>query len=540
MMGISSHSLKTCLALCTFAILVAGCTKVGPDYVRPKTAVSQTWLEDGDKRVKTEPAEYRNWWKAFKDPTLDRLIDSAYRENLTLRIAGARVLEARAQLGIATGQLYPQTQQATGSVLKERASAGTPFAGSSLASGKFGGISFWQDQVGLTANWEIDFWGKFRRAIESADAGLLASIANYDSTLVSLTGDVANFYITIRTLKRRLDIARHNVQLQRESLQIAEARFEGGTTSQRDVEQARTVLAGTQATIPILDTQLRQAKNALSVLLGLPPDRLIEQLQGKDDIPAPPAQVAVGIPVDLLRRRPDVVAAEYNAAAQCAQIGVSKAQLYPALSLSGSFGLLSSDVGTAKLSDMFDWRNRNGSIGPAVQWNIFNYGQITNLVRVQDARFQQLLITYQNTVLSAQREVEDNLIAFLRTQEQATFLKESAEAALRSLDLAVLQYREGITDFTTVLTAQQSLLSAEDSLASARGNISLNLVGVYRSLGGGWEIREGQDFVPAATREQMEKRTNWGNLLTPPSLPSEAPPTPVEQQQKRLIRAPDW
>ena len=232
----------------------------------------------------------------------------------------------------------------------------------------------------------------------------------------------------------------------------------------------------------------------------------------------------MGIPADLLRRRPDIRAAEYNAAAQCAQIGVAKAQLYPAFSLSGNFGLLSSDVGKASLADMFNWRNRNGSIGPAVQWNIFNYGQITNLVRVQDARFQQLLITYQNTVLSAQQEVEDNLIAFLRTQEQAAFLRESAEAALRSLDLAVLQYREGITDFTTVLTAQQSLLSAEDSLANAMGNISLNLVGVYRALGGGWEIREGQDFVPAATREQMEKRTNWGNLLTPASEP---PPTPA-------------
>ena len=303
------------------------------------------------------------------------------------------------------------------------------------------------------------------------------------------------------------------------------------------MEQAKTVLAGTQATIPILDTQLRQAKNGLSVLLGLPPNRLIEQLQGKDDIPAPPAQVAVGIPVDLLRRRPDIRAAEYNAAAQCAQIGVSKAQLFPAFSLTGNFGMLSSDVGKNALGEMFNWRNRQGTIGPSVQWNIFNYGQITNLVRVQDARFQQLLITYQNTVLSAQREVEDNLIAFLRTQEQAKFLRESAEAALRSLDLAVLQYREGITDFTTVLTAQQALLSAEDSLANAMGNISLNLVGVYRSLGGGWEIREGQDFVPAATREQMEKRTNWGNLLTPPS---EAPPTPAEQQEKRLIRAPDW
>lgn len=529
---------RLALALVALAGLAAGCTKVGPDYVRPDTKVSQDWLEAADKRVKTDPGEYRNWWKAFKDPILDRLIDTAYRENLSLRIAGVRVLEARAQLGIATGQLYPQTQQATGSLAKNRESAGTPIPGTSENARRFGGLSYWQSQIGLTANWEIDFWGKFRRAIESADATWLASVANYDSTLVSLTANVANFYISIRTLERRLIIAHQNVETQRESLKIAEARFEGGTTSQRDVEQAKTVLASTQATIPVLQTQLHQAKDGLSVQMGMPPNQLQDLMKGHAAIPAPPPQVVVGIPADLLRRRPDVRAAEFNAAAQCAQIGVSKAQLYPAFSLLGDFGLLASDVGKNRLADMFNWRNRMGSIGPSVQWNILNYGQITNLVRVQDARFQELLITYQNTVLSAQQDVEDNLIAFLKTQEQAKFLGESADAALNSLNLAVIQYREGITDFTTVLTAQQSLLSAQDSLASAQGNISGSLVGVYRALGGGWAIREGQDFVPAATRETMEQRTNWGKLLVPESFPSGAPPTPGEPQ--RLIRGPDW
>ena len=286
MMGIGSHSLRTCLVLFTFAILVAGCTKVGPDYVRPETAVSQTWLEAGDKRVKTEPAEYRNWWKAFNDPTLDRLIETAYRENLNLRMAGVRVLAARAQLGIATGQLYPQTQQATGSVPKGARSAPGPRSRvQPHSSSSFGGLSLAESQIGLTASWEIDFWGKFRRAIESADAGLMASIANYDSTLVSLTANVANFYITIRTVERRLNIAHRNVETQRESLEIAQARFEGGTTSQRDVDQAKTILTGTEATIPPLKIQLRQAKDALCVLLGLPPNLLTEQLQGKGGDP---------------------------------------------------------------------------------------------------------------------------------------------------------------------------------------------------------------------------------------------------------------
>jgi NodT family efflux transporter outer membrane factor (OMF) lipoprotein len=288
----------------------------------------------------------------------------------------------------------------------------------------------------------------------------------------------------------------------------------------------------------VLLTQLRQAKDALSVLLGKPPSAQIDKMLGpKADIPAPPPRVVVGIPADLLRRRPDVRAAEFNAMAQCAQIGVAKAQLFPAFSLTGNFGPYSTDVGKNTLADMFRWANRQGSVGPAVQWNILNYGRLRNAVRVEDARFQELLITYQNTVLSAQQDVEDNLTAFLRNQEQAEFLKTSAEAALNSLNLAVIQYREGITDFTTVLTAQQSLLSAQDSLATVLGNIASSLVGVYRALGGGWEIRQGQDFVPAQTREEMRQRTNWGKLLTPPSGPL---PTPAEEQHKGFIRPPQF
>jgi len=232
-----------------------------------------------------------------------------------------------------------------------------------------------------------------------------------------------------------------------------------------------------------------------------------------------------------------VRAAEYNAMAQCAQIGVARAQLFPAFSLTGNFGPYSTDVGKNSLAEMFSWANRQGSFGPAVQWNILNYGRLRNAVRVEDARFQELLITYQNTVLSAQQDVEDNLTAFLRNQEQAAFLRVSADAAKNSLDLAVIQYREGITDFTTVLTAQQSLLSAQDSLATARGNIASSLVGVYRALGGGWQIREGQDFVPAQTQMEMRSRTNWGKMLTPPSGP---PPTPEQEQHQIFIRPPKF
>ncbi len=519
---------KFCLLLLIFLLFLAGCVKVGPDFARPPVTVSQNWLEAGDPRVKAGAPEFKNWWQTFNDPVLDRLIDRAYTENLSLRMAGVRVLEARAQLGIAAGELYPQTQQAFGYLQYNRPSGHAPQA--ILGSNQ----GYWQSEIGLMASWELDFWGKFRRAIESADANLLATIADYEMTLVSLTGDVASFYILIRTLEKRLTIAHENVETQKENLKIAEARYQYGTASQLDVDQAKTVLNDTLASIPNLETQLRQAKNALSVLLGLPPSNLQGLLEGASEIPASPPQVVVGIPTDLLRRRPDIRSAELQAAAQCAQIGVAKADLYPAFSLIGTFGFQSSDLGPFKLSDMFKWDSRTIQAGPSVQWKILNYGRITNNIRVQDARFEQLLIAYQSIVLKAQQEVEDALVAFLRAQERAALLAQSVAAAKNALDLAVVQYREGTKDFTTVLIAQQALLNEQDNLASTLGNISASLVAIYRALGGGWEIREREDLVPPEIKEAMAKRTNWGKLLAPASY------YPPPEKPEPLIPFPDW
>src|SRR5262245_4621766 len=506
----------------------AGCM-VGPDFQKPKATVSPSWLDTQDPRVSAGAATYRDWWRAFNDPNLDRLVERAYRENLPLRTAGVRVLQARAQLGIAIGEFFPQTQQGVGGVQYIRTSDR-----GAIAAG-FGGIDYWQSQLGLQATWELDFWGKFRRTIQSADASLLSSLADYDNTLVTLTADVANSYITIRTAEERIRIAGENVGTQEESLKIAEARFRYGTVTQLDVEQARTSLLNTQATIPPLETQLRQARDALSVLLGMPPNDLSDFLGASSGIPVSPPQVIVGIPADLLRRRPDVRSAELQAAAQSAQIGVAKADLFPAFSLTGSFLLLSTNLGSFSLSDMFRWGSRSVQVGPTVQWNIFNYGQITNNVRVQDAKLQALLLTYQNTVLSAQRDVEDNLVAFLRNQDRARLLAQSVTSAQTAVSLALRQYREGVTDFTTVLTAQQALLNQQDSLASTLGTISASLVGVYRALGGGWEIREGQELVPPEIRAEMAKRTNWGDLLAPATY--NLPPT---RQPDSAPRLPDW
>ena len=526
-----SRSIRSGLILLVPVLLAfAGCM-VGPNYQRPKVSVSPSLGETGTARVSAESTTYRDWWKAFNDPVLDRLIARAYRDNLTLQQAGVRVLQARAQLGIAVGEIFPQTQQAVGSVqynrTSDRAATGAFFGGGSFA--------YWQSQIGAQASWELDFWGRIRRGIQSADASLLATLADYDNTLVTLTADVANTYIALRTAEERIRIAQENIDIQQQTLKIVEARFTYGTVTQLDVEQARTVLLNTQATLPTLETQRRQARDALSVLLGMPPNDLGDLLDGPSAIPVSPPQVIVGIPADLLRRRPDIRSAELQAVAQSAQIGVAKADLLPAFSLIGNLVLLSTDLGTFKLSDMFRWGSRQVQIGPSVQWNILNYGQITNNVRVQDASFQQLLLAYQRSVLSAQQDVEDNLAAFLRSQDRADLLAKSVTSSRSAVDLAVLQYREGVTDFTTVLTTQQTLLTQQDNLASTLGNISTSLVGVYRALGGGWEIREGEDIVPAEIKAEMRQRTNWGRLLAPTTYN-----LPASREPQSRPRLPDW
>ncbi len=523
----------TALAILPILLLLAGaCAKVGPDYVRPPVPLAQAWNEADGERVAVGPADYRAWWRVFNDPVLDRLIETAYRQNLQLRVAGVRILEARAQLGIAVGQLYPQQQQVNAALQYNGLSSHSTFG--TFLSNAIG--TYWQDQIGVGGNWEIDFWGKFRRGVESADASLLASVADYDNAIVSLTADVATNYITIRMFEKRIEIALKNVDTQVQNLKVVEARREFGTATDREVAQATTQLKETQATVPSFQIQLQQAKHALSILLGVPPSNLTQELSGSSGIPVPPVQVTVGIPADLIRRRPDIRGAEYRAMAQCAQIGVARSYLYPAFALSGDFGFLSTNIGRSSLGETFQWGSRNWVVGPGITWNVLNYGQLTNNVRLQDARFQELLTTYQNTVLTAQQNVEDAIVAYLRSQERAELLASSTSAAQRSLELGSHQYTFGTTDFTTVIVSSQSLLTEQDNFVTTLGAVATNLVAIYRALGGGWEIREGKDIVPAEVTQAMAKRTNWGHLL---EFASYMPP-PVPEKERLLVRPPDW
>lgn len=483
--------------------IFAGCASVGPSYVEPEVPQSSAWQAKDDVNVTDGATSLDAWWEVFEDPVLDGLIEMAYRQNLTLHAAAVRIAEARAELGIAKGGLWPQQQSLDAIYQYSNLSENAPNVNPSILDTSFGewGLSF-------DVAWELDFWGKYRRAIESGAAELEAAIANYDDVLVTLTAEVARVYVLIRTLEERLVVARENVQIQERSLQITQVRFEGGFATELDVQQARGLLSTTQALIPAAEAALTRSKNSLAVLLGMLPGQVDDLLTVAAPIPTSAAAVAVGVPAELLRRRPDIRLAERQLAAQSARIGIAKSDLYPQFTLFGSIGIRSKELGDLFSADSIEFFS-----GPALKWDVLNYGRIRNSVRVQDARFQQLLLNYENTVIRAHREVEDAMVSFLRSQERQQFLFDGVEAFKRAVDLSLLQYSEGFIDYQRVLDTQRSLTLQQDEYVTASGTVALSLIGMYKALGGGWEIRKGEDFISEDIKQQMSERTNWGNLL---------------------------
>jgi NodT family efflux transporter outer membrane factor (OMF) lipoprotein len=488
--------------LVTVPLWLSGCMMVGPDYVRPVAPMTDVWLDPGDPAVRREPADVSAWWMVFNDPVLNTLVETAYRQNPSLRAAGVRVLEAQARRGIAIGLLFPQQQEMFGNATSNQISENRANR-DSIPKTEF---DDWQ--VGFDASWELDFWGRFRRGIEAADAQLLASVANYDDVLVSLISEVARNYALLRTLEERLMVARTNVEIQQRSFEIADAKFQGGTVTELDSAQAASLLHDTEAQVPGLESDIQQTQNTLCILLGIPPQDLRQLLGGPQVIPTVPPEVAVGIPADLLRRRPDIRRSERQLAAQSAQIGIAKADLFPSFALLGTISVAAQDF-----DDLFKSSSLENFGGPSFRWAILNYGRIQNNIRVQDASYQALIGDYENTVLQAQGEVENTIAAYLGAQRQVQFLTRSVESANRAVELAEFQYREGTTDYTRVLNTQQSLVGEQDRLVTTRGQVVLNLVAVYKALGGGWELRNGKDFVPQNTQQQMIERTYWDGMI---------------------------
>lgn len=498
---------------------------VGPNYKTPKASVEAQWMgipSASNSRQRTKITQ-AYWWKCFRDPVLDRLIKIAYENNPSLQSTGVKILQARAQLNYAIGNLFPQQQGLSGAVNYTKLStAQRAFVPARVTP------NYVFDQLLFSSSWEIDFWGKYRRTVESDRAAFFGTIASYDNALVTLIADVATSYVNIRTLEERIRVAENNAETQKQSFQLAEAQFKSGETDELDMRQAETVVGQTEAQVPQLQNTLNQTKNGLAVQLGVTPDEVDRLLAGKSQIPVVRGEIAAGIPHDLLRRRPDVRAAGLTAASQSALIGVARANMFPALSLSGEFGFRSNNEGNNSLSGMFSWQSKAVQAGASFVWPVFNYGRLVNQVRVQDAQFEQAILNYQNTVLTAQEEVENGLSAFYTGIQALSNLTAAATAAHRSTELSMIHYRSGETTYTTVLSTQQAQLSVDDSVATSRGSVALGLISIYRALGGGWELREGGDVISDAVKTEMSHRTNWGRMLKPehhlPATSLEQPP----------------
>ncbi len=517
-----THARKTAI-IAAIVGLLAGCTpwsdyvhngfKVGPNYGRPAAPVAREWIDAGDARIRRDPQEVVGWWTLLNDPALNELICVAYRQNLTLREAGFRVLEARAQLGIDTGNLFPQTQTLNGNYRHSQASErnGT--------GGIFPGASRYTNNVNTNFNlvWELDFWGRFRRAVEADEATLNASVELYDAALLTLLGDVATSYVQMRTSEQRIRYAIDNARIQRETLGIVEQRFRIGAakTTRLEYSEALATLNSTEAAIPELEIALRQSVNQLCILLGIPPEEIRARI-GPAPIPTAPKEVVLGIPADLIRRRPDVRAAERQLAAQSALIGVAESAFYPAITINGTYG-----YSAAHLSHLFEPSAATGSVGPSFQWEVLNYGRILNGVRLQDARFQELLATYQNSVLTANQDVENGIVTFLRAQERTMLQQQAVDASRVAVDIARQQLDAGTVDFTTLTQVEQTLVINEDTLAQAEGEIVTGLIQVYRALGGGWQIRLSGcnlDLPPPGPRPPL-----WQPPTSPEAVEKPAP-----------------
>ena len=485
------------LIVALICLATAGCV-VGPDARVPQAEVSAEWRDSQSPGLSAESRELAGWWLQFNDPVLNDLVEEATVNNEGVIESYYRIVEARAARGLTRADKLPALDTDASYQFARTATSGGFFG--QIGSG-FGGIDTTVDSWswGLNGSWELDFFGRVARLIEAADAEICASVWDYRDALVILTADVATNYVDARTFQQRLDIAERNLESQRQSLEITEKRFTAGLTAELDVAQARANLATTQAEIPSLETGYRQSVNRLSILLGKAPghvDDLLSEVGEVGEIPATTGEIAVGIPADLLRRRPDIRAGERNLVAANARIGSAEADFYPSFSLAGSFGLDAQD-----LSQILKTNAVGANVGPAVRWNVMDFGRIAFNIQVQEARTSQAAARYRDRVIRAAEEVDNGIMAYTREQQRNGFLREAVDATQRSVDLSQQQYTQGTSSFQRVLDSQRSLLLVEDQLASSDSNVTKNVIQLYRALGGGWQL---VNFDPASGGEFTE------------------------------------
>jgi NodT family efflux transporter outer membrane factor (OMF) lipoprotein len=477
----------TILLAAIMVLTLAGCAAVGPDYLPLEPEPQEKWhtdLQGGLTADQLNPEILAHWWTTLNDPQLSNLEERAVKGNLDLKEARARILEARALRGISKANLFP-TVDGGGLVTERRFSENSNTGDRNTLYA-----------AGFDSGWELDIFGGVRRSVEAAQANLEATQEDLHDVLVSLLAEVALNYVEVRTFQGRLEVTQANIKTLQETYELNQSRYQAGIIDELAVQESLRLLETSRSQIPALETGLEAAKNRLAVLLGEQPGKLHQELAAKRLLPAVPTTVAVGIPAETLRHRPDIRRAERFLAAQTAKIGVATADLYPKFRLFGTIGLESISTG-----DFFKYSSRAWSFGPSVSWNIFDAGAIRQNIEVQTARQEQALIQYESAVLQALEEVENALVAYAKEQDRRDSLTKAEAAAERATLLAQDQYEVGLVDFNNVLDAQRALLILQDQLAQSEGRVTSNLVRLYKALGGGWTFLQ-----PAADQSNYGAR----------------------------------
>ena len=504
-------------------LMLSGCGKLGPDFMGVgNPPIPEKWKHEGTRSDKY----IAQWWKTFHDPTLNTLVQKTYAQNLDIKSAGLRIAQARSVLGISEGLAFPQVQTISGSASSSHTKA--------------------RDVATVGANfdigWELDVWGKYARGIESSEAILYASIASYNDIMVSVIAEVARNYINYRTAQERLAYAVRNVRIQERVTEMTEIQFNSGNVSELDMQQARTQLYSTRSAIPAIELLKVKARNAMALLLGTD-NRTIDKIliskneryrdtvtkymgkkkkgavqikQDKTDllnvamIPQANLNPYNKIDAELITRRPDIKVAEYQVRSNNALIGSSIAELYPSFSVFGNIGFNSNNASGSWISGS----NALGvTVGPAFSWNIFQYGRIKNQIRLQDAVFEESLVNYNKSVLSAVNEVSDALNGYVLTEKQQIENKKAVDASVRAFNISVIQYNDGLVSYQRLLSTVQKLTQTQDLYATMKGNLSLNAILLYKALGGGWQISKGKSYLSAETAARMKKTVDWDKYL---------------------------
>jgi NodT family efflux transporter outer membrane factor (OMF) lipoprotein len=496
------------------ALLLTGCA-VGPNYQTPSAPLpaafdpgpaSPATSQPGTEPAALRPVDIPRWWKSLDDPELDSLVNRAVRANLDLRIALARLQQARTQEYVVTGGTLPLVDFAAG------AGRGT---GTNSVRGRIPnplhsadnttGLKEITEVVGFDAAWEIDIFGRFTRQIEAARADTLAAYQARNAVLISVVSDVARAYINERSLRRRLEVARQSLDIQQQSVTLVTGRFNQGITSELDVQLAKRELATVQSTIAPLQASISEAQRRVAVLLGELPQDLYQELQHGSNLPEPPAKIQAGLPVELVRRRPDIRQAERELAASTARIGVATADLFPRVIITGAYGFQGQGLGRTPVSEKEIW-----SAGPSLYWPVLDFGVLDSIVELQDFRTQELLANYRRTVLLAVEEVDNAISNYTAQRDRLDRLNDAVAASQRAVQLATDRYQQNIIDFLNVLDAQRQLYELQDQQVVAQEAMVIQYVTLYKALGGGWEdyqgvpnIRHPQPALIAAGREAI-------------------------------------